>query len=79
VLLFFSFTIGNMGVREGSFNYFLSHLGIGVTTGAMSLTGVALGTSLIILIMNLVLPALAGLLWYSFRGFSAEKQWSSNG
>ncbi len=64
VMPFLSFTIGNMGVREGSFSFFLSYLGVTVNTGALSIGEISLGTSIIILIMNIVLPALIGLMWY---------------
>ena len=78
VMLFFSFTIGNMGVREGSFYYFLSHLGVTALQGAMSLKGLTLGVSLIILLMNLVLPAMAGMLWYFSKGFVNDQQGREN-
>ena len=64
VMPFLSFTIGNMGVREGAFSFFLSYLGAQVGIGTLSLQGASLGTSLVILIMNIVLPAFIGLVWY---------------
>lgn len=61
---FLSFTIGNMGIREFSFKLFLVHLGVTCNSGNLTIGGAALGTSIIILIMNLVVPAFIGLVWY---------------
>lgn len=54
--------IGNMGIREYSFGLFLGRLGI-ETAGEMGIRGAALGASAAVLLMNLILPALAGLVW----------------
>lgn len=64
VMPFFSFTIGNMGVREGAFSFFLTYLGAKVNAGSYAIESISLGTSIIILIMNIVLPAFIGLMWY---------------
>ncbi len=69
---FISVTIGNMGVREGAFTLFLTHLGATCSNGTFTVGGAALGTSLIILIMNLVLPAFIGLVWYLCAGFAGN-------
>lgn len=66
IMPFLSFTIGNMGVREGSFNFFLSQLGAVCESNELTVVGATLGVSMIILIMNLVLPAFIGLLWYLY-------------
>jgi hypothetical protein len=61
-MLFFPFFIANMGIREYSFGMFLTcgpakfHL---VGTPA-----IALGASMGILIINIILPALVGLVWW---------------
>lgn len=60
--------IGNMGVREGSFTLFLTHLGATCSNSNLTIGGAALGTSILILIMNLVLPAFIGLVWYLCAG-----------
>lgn len=64
IMPFLSFTIGNMGVREGSFHFFLSYLSVSCDTSMLSVKAASLGTSILILLMNIILPAFAGLLWY---------------
>jgi hypothetical protein len=54
--------IANMGIREYSFARFLRLLRP-ETAGQSSIESIALGASLIILLANIVLPALAGLVW----------------
>ena len=64
IMPFLSFTIGNMGVREGSFYLFLTYLGAACDTSMLSLKAASLGTSILILLMNIIVPAFVGLLWY---------------
>jgi len=66
LMLFVPFTVGNMGVREGAFHLFLSHVNVCCAAGSVSLKATSLGVSLLILIMNIIAPALTGLLWYLF-------------
>ncbi len=63
VMPFLSFTIGNMGVREGALGFFLRYLNANHSS-TLSLESIAFGTSISILAMNLLLPALGGLIWY---------------
>jgi hypothetical protein len=61
-MLFFPFFIANMGIREYSFGMFLGH-----SQTVLPATGVstaALGASMGILIINIILPALIGLVWW---------------
>ncbi len=60
------FTIGNMGVREGSFHFFLSYIGGDCVPKTPSIESICLGTSIMILLMNIILPACIGLIWYIF-------------
>ena len=61
-MLFFPFFIANMGIREYSFGMFLS---CGPAKfHAVGFPAIALGASMGILIINIVLPALAGLVWW---------------
>ncbi len=73
IMPFLSFTIGNMGVREGSFNFFLSHLSVPCNSTMLSVKGASLGTSMLILLMNIILPAFIGLLWYVFDTSTNKK------
>lgn len=66
ILPFLSFSIGELGVREGAVSFFMENLNISCGN-EISLKGAALGMSLIIVIVNLLLPSLAGLLWNMFR------------
>lgn len=59
------FFIGNMGIREYSYALFLGQFSSSVS-GAAPLSAASLGVSVTILALNLVLPALVGLLWYLF-------------
>jgi hypothetical protein len=52
--------IGNMGIREYSFGLFLGQI---TEAGEHPLRMIALGASVVILVINLILPALIGLLW----------------
>ncbi len=69
VMPFFPFFIGNMGIREGCFIFFLTHIGAESNTVTFSIAGASLGTSIIILIMNLIFPAFIGLLWFLLESF----------
>lgn len=64
IMLFLPLSIGNMGVREGSFSFCLTHLGAIGNNQIIAIDGASLGTSIIILLMNVIIPALTGLLWY---------------
>jgi len=77
LMLFLPFTIGNMGVREGSFHFFLSHLDVCCHNNLLSLKATSLGVSLLILIMNIIAPAFVGLLWYLFDSSLRKKQMES--
>ena len=74
IMPFISFTIGNMGVREGSFYFFLSHLNALCAGTMLSVKTASLGTSMLILLMNIILPAFIGLLWYVFDTSTNKKQ-----
>jgi hypothetical protein len=63
-MLFFPFFIANMGIREYSFGMF-SACGQGVAPES-GLSAVAFGASMGILIINIILPALFGLVWWVF-------------
>jgi hypothetical protein len=62
-MIFFPFFIANMGIREYSFGLFLGYLVPALTTG----TAVAFGTSIGILVLNIILPALLGLAGWFFQ------------
>jgi hypothetical protein len=70
-MLFFPFFIANMGIREYSFGMFLScgpakfHL--------VGIPAIALGASMGILLINIILPAVAGLVWWLV---DKKKSWS---
>lgn len=61
-MIFLPFFIANIGIREYSFGMFLS-LNLAGTDG-ISTSGVALGISYLVLFFNIILPAIAGLIWY---------------
>jgi len=62
-MLFVPIFIANMGLREYSFGLFLRQLSPGL--GPMArISSIAFGASLCVLCINIVLPALAGLLWW---------------
>lgn len=77
IMPFLSFTIGNMGIREGSFNFFLSYLGAPCNSSMLSIKVASLGTSVLILLMNIILPAFIGLLWYVFDTSTNKKRLES--
>jgi hypothetical protein len=59
-MLFLPFFIANIGLREYAFAMMIENTGIRFT-GALDTQPVVLGVSLLILLINIVLPALAGL------------------
>ncbi len=61
-MTFMPVSIANIGIREYSFALFLDTIHAGCVSQA-GLQSAALGTSIGILIMNLILPALVGLVW----------------
>jgi hypothetical protein len=63
LMIFFPFFIANMGIREYSFSLFLGKTGL-PQTNAQGVGGIAILTSVSVLAINMVLPALAGLLWW---------------
>jgi hypothetical protein len=63
-MIFLPFFIANIGLREYSFGMFLSQNHAGID--GMSPAGIALGISSLVLLLNIVLPAIAGLIWYLF-------------
>ncbi|MBN1981234.1 MAG: flippase-like domain-containing protein [Chitinivibrionales bacterium] len=64
-MLFLPVSLGNMGVREGFFFYFLSRISLHTwSESAVSLSAACFGVSLLILIMNIIVPSLAGLFWF---------------
>ena len=60
---FLPFFIANMGIREYSFGLFLGEYHF-MPMQAFSLGAVAFGASMGILVINMILPALAGLIWW---------------
>jgi hypothetical protein len=62
-MMFFPFFIANMGIREYSFALFLG-LAPPVAVAAAGIPGIAFGASMGILVINIILPALAGLVWW---------------
>ncbi len=60
-MLFFPFFIANMGIREYSFALFS---GAPAAVGNAGIPGVAFGASMGILVINIVLPAVIGLVWW---------------
>jgi hypothetical protein len=61
-MVFMPVFIANMGIREYSFAIFLSAVGAACLRG-VTVQSAALGASMGILFFNLILPALAGLIW----------------
>ena len=61
LMTFLPFSIANIGVREYSFGMFLTTTGIALN--GTSAAGAALGSSMVILALNVVLPAAVGLVW----------------
>lgn len=60
-MLFLPFLVANVGVREYSFGLYLRQL-----SGVTNVEIVAFGVSSLILFVNIILPALAGLIWFFF-------------
>jgi hypothetical protein len=60
---FLPFFIANMGIREYSFGLFLGEYH-SMPVQALTLGAVAFGASMGILVINMILPALAGLIWW---------------
>jgi hypothetical protein len=63
-MLFLPFSIANVGVREYSFGLYLAYLG--QHSQGYKVEVIAFGVSNFILFINIILPALAGLLWFFF-------------
>jgi hypothetical protein len=64
-MMFFPFFIANMGIREYSFALFSSHAPTAAgNAGYAGLSGIAFGASMGILVINIMLPALIGLVWW---------------
>jgi hypothetical protein len=62
-MLFFPIFIANMGIREYSLSLFLGQFA--TSSGQpVQISGIAFGASMGILCINMILPALAGLLWW---------------
>jgi hypothetical protein len=61
-MLFLPFFIANIGLREYSFSLFLSDLAPSLNFEP-HITAAALGASSIVLLINIIMPALIGLLW----------------
>jgi F0F1-type ATP synthase membrane subunit c/vacuolar-type H+-ATPase subunit K len=61
-MLFFPFFIANMGIREFSFGMFQP--GASHARHGFSVSSIALGASMGVLVLNIVVPALAGLVWW---------------
>jgi hypothetical protein len=60
-MLFLPFFVANVGVREYSFGLYLRQL-----SGGNNVDVIAFGVSGFILFVNIILPALVGLLWFFF-------------
>ncbi|HUI92284.1 MAG TPA: lysylphosphatidylglycerol synthase domain-containing protein [Chitinivibrionales bacterium] len=67
-MIFFPFFIANMGIREYSFKLFLSKAGAAPGAGA-----IAVLASVSVLAINMVLPALAGLVWWLLESRKAAE------
>lgn len=63
-MIFFPFFIANMGIREYSFGLFLGYL----RPGSLVVPAVAFGASMGILVINIILPAAIGLVWWLWNG-----------
>jgi hypothetical protein len=61
LMMLFPFSIANIGIREYSFGIFLSGIPL---SGATQISQIAFASSLGILAVNIVLPALVGLAWW---------------
>ncbi|MGB7568133.1 MAG: lysylphosphatidylglycerol synthase transmembrane domain-containing protein [Chitinivibrionales bacterium] len=62
-MLFFPVFIANMGIREYSFGLFLGKVSV-VCGLKAQVSAIAIGASMGILCINMILPAVAGLLWW---------------
>ena len=65
------FSIANIGVREYSFGIFLSMIGGAAADRALAGT-IAFGSSMVVLAVNIALPAAVGLGWE--LGFGAQSR-----
>jgi hypothetical protein len=72
-MTFMPFFIGNMGIREYSFGMFLTQLSAQTDAG-MTVTTTALGASIGILVINLIVPALAGVAWMLLNRTNTEEK-----
>jgi hypothetical protein len=63
------FSIANIGIRDYSFGLFLG----AVSSPQVSISAAAVGASTCILVINLFLPALAGLVWQYAAGIFTRK------
>jgi hypothetical protein len=63
LMIFFPFFIANMGIREYSFGLFLGKADT-ARIAAPGAAGIAVLSSVSVLAINMVLPALAGLVWW---------------
>lgn len=61
-MVFIPLFIANIGLREYAFAFFLKHFTDSVHNG-ISVNSIALGSATVILIINIVIPALIGLIW----------------
>lgn len=61
MMVFLPFSIANIGVREYTFGLFLKNVPSFLPEDSIAI--VAFGASTMVLLMNIILPALAGLLW----------------
>lgn len=68
-MVFLPFFIWNLGIREYAFGIVLAQLGVTIIGGGDIPTS-ALGASIGIFLLNLMLPALAGLVWQYSDGIS---------
>ncbi len=68
-MVFLPFFIWNLGIREYAFGMVLTQLGVSIA-GGVDVAAAALGASVGIFLMNLVLPALGGLLWQYSDGIA---------
>ena len=78
MMLFFPVSIGNMGVREGAYTFFLTHFGTKCKNSLLNLSSVSLGVSMIILVMNIIFPAMVGLVWYLCNNHFYQNKTMSN-
>jgi uncharacterized membrane protein YbhN (UPF0104 family) len=61
-MVFIPLFIANIGLREYAFAFFLKYF-IGSVHNGVTVNSIALGAATVILIMNIVIPALIGLIW----------------